>query len=73
MAEQVIKNAQAGHAESVDFVVDVANELKKQTGAKPIASANANEDTDTSNPDKEKDDSERARCKRVYAMCVEEL
>ncbi|WLF84650.1 polymorphic toxin type 33 domain-containing protein [Moraxella sp. ZY210820] len=58
IAEQIIQNAQAGHAESVDFVVDVANELKKQTGAKPIASANANEDTDTSNPDKEKDDKE---------------
>lgn len=27
IAEQIIKNAKAGHAESVDFVVEVANEL----------------------------------------------
>lgn len=40
----------------------VADELNKQMGAKPIASANANEDTDTSNPDKEKDDKEPKEC-----------
>ncbi|WLF84361.1 hypothetical protein [Moraxella sp. ZY210820] len=53
------------------FVVDVADELKKQTGAKPIASANANTDIDVVDSSKLNNDDERARCKQVKSMCIE--
>lgn len=62
IAQQIIQNAKAGHADSIAFLALVATDIAKQDKAKPkptpkpIASTNANEDTDTSNSDKEKDD-----------------